>query len=118
MEKINAIFENLQYHTMIDFGVTHFDTADVYGPFVNEELVGKAMIGRREKVSIATKFGMEVDLKSGVRTGNTNSKSSYIKQAIEGSLRRLRTDYVDLYYQHRVDANTPIEECMEVDCTA
>ena len=101
-------------HQSIELGVTHFDTADVYGPFVNEELVGKAMIGRRDKVSIATKFGMEVIRDTGVRTGRTNSQSKYIKQAIEGSLKRLQTDYVDLYYQHRVDANTPIEESMGV----
>lgn len=93
----------------IDLGVTFFDTADIYGPFKNEELVGRAIRGRREGLIIATKFGIVRDPSSPQSRG-VNGKPDYIRRAIEGSLKRLGTDYVDLYYQHRVDPNTPIEE--------
>lgn len=88
-------------------GVTFFDTAEVYGPYTNEELVGEALASVRDKVVIATKFGFQFD--NGVQTGIT-SRPEHIRKAIEGSLRRLRTDYIDLYYQHRVDPTTPIED--------
>lgn len=91
----------------VDHGVTFFDTAEVYGPFGNEELVGEALTPVRDKVVIATKFGFQFE--GGKQTG-VNSQPAHIRAALEGSLRRLRTDYVDLYYQHRVDPNVPIEE--------
>lgn len=90
-----------------DFGVTLFDTAEIYGPYVNEELVGEALEPIRDKVVIATKFGFNIE--NGKETG-TNSRSEHIKQVIEGSLKRLKTDVIDLYYQHRVDPNVPIED--------
>src|SRR5580658_2704370 len=92
----------------LDLGVTLIDTAEVYGPFVNEELVGRAISDRRHQVVLATKFGMISH--SGARPGVLDSSPASIRTALEGSLRRLGTDYVDLYYQHRVDPNTPIEE--------
>lgn len=88
-------------------GITFFDTAEVYGPYTNEELVGEALASVRDKVVIATKFGFKFE--NGVQTGIT-SRPENIRRAIEGSLRRLKTDYIDLYYQHRVDPETPIEE--------
>ena len=89
-----------------DRGVTFFDTAEMYGPFTNEELVGEAFAQCRDKVVIATKFGIkQVDGKQ-----VQDSKPETIRKALEGSLKRLKTDYVDLYYQHRVDTQTPIEE--------
>jgi aryl-alcohol dehydrogenase-like predicted oxidoreductase len=91
----------------VDRGVTFFDTAEVYGPLHNEELVGEALQPMRDRVVIATKFGFDV---SGGRPGDVNSRPTHIRQAIEGSLRRLRTDYIDLYYQHRVDPDVPIED--------
>jgi aryl-alcohol dehydrogenase-like predicted oxidoreductase len=93
-----------------DLGVTHFDTAEAYGPFVNEELVGEALQPIRDKVVIATKFGFDIDLESGARTGGTNSRPEHIKLVANASLKRLRTDHIDLFYQHRVDPNVPIEE--------
>lgn len=93
----------------LDHGINFLDTADMYGPWTNEELVGKAVKGRRDQVIIATKFGNEID-EQGRRTGKINGKPEYIRQAVEGSLKRLGTDYIDLYYQHRVDPNTPIED--------
>ncbi|MCW2528294.1 MAG: aldo/keto reductase [Pseudonocardiales bacterium] len=96
-------------HRALDLGVTFLDTADVYGPFTNESLVGRAIAGRRDEVVIATKFGNEVD-GSGTRTGKVNGRPEYLRQAIEGSLQRLGIDVIDLYYQHRVDPNTPVEE--------
>ncbi|MGA8730531.1 MAG: aldo/keto reductase [Terracidiphilus sp.] len=93
-----------------DLGVTHFDTAEAYGPFVNEELVGEALQPIREKVTIATKFGFDIDLETGARRGGTNSRPEHIKQAANAALKRLRTDTVDLFYQHRVDPNVPIED--------
>ena len=92
----------------VDRGVTFFDTAEVYGPFNNEELVGEALAPVREKVVIATKFAFNFD-ENGAQTG-LNSKPEHIKQAVEGSLKRLRTGYIDLYYQHRVDPDVPIED--------
>jgi aryl-alcohol dehydrogenase-like predicted oxidoreductase len=86
-------------------GVTFFDTAEVYGPFTSEELVGEALAPIREKVVIASKFGFDMD-----KGGALNSQPAHIRKVIEGSLKRLRTDRIDLYYQHRVDPNVPIEE--------
>jgi aryl-alcohol dehydrogenase-like predicted oxidoreductase len=91
-----------------DRGVTFFDTAEVYGPFANEELVGEALAPHRERVVIATKFGFDVS-PSGERRG-LNSKPEHIRQVAEASLKRLRTDRIDLLYQHRVDPNVPIED--------
>jgi aryl-alcohol dehydrogenase-like predicted oxidoreductase len=85
-------------------GVTFFDTAEVYGPFTNEELVGEALAPFRDKVNIASKFGFDLE------AGGLNSRPAHIKKVIEGSLKRLRTDRIDLYYQHRVDPKVPIEE--------
>jgi aryl-alcohol dehydrogenase-like predicted oxidoreductase len=93
-----------------DLGVTHFDTAEVYGPFVNEELVGEALQPIRDKVVIATKFGHDIDLETGKRTGRTNSRPEHIRAVAEASLKRLRTEAIDLFYQHRVDPAVPIEE--------
>jgi aryl-alcohol dehydrogenase-like predicted oxidoreductase len=94
----------------LDLGVTHFDTAEAYGPFVNEELVGEALQPIRNEVTIATKFGFDIDLDTGTRRGGTNSRPAHIKQVAEASLKRLRTDSIDLFYQHRVDPAVPIEE--------
>ena len=93
-----------------DLGVTHFDTAEAYGPFANEELVGEGLQPIRDKVTIATKFGFDIDLKTGARTGGTNSKPEHIKGVADACLKRLRTDHIDLFYQHRVDHGVPIEE--------
>ncbi|QJX48867.1 aldo/keto reductase [Hymenobacter taeanensis] len=93
----------------LELGVTFFDTADMYGPYTNEELVGKAMQGRRDKIVLATKFGIQRDPSDPTKRG-INGRPEYVRQACEGSLRRLRTDYLDVYYQHRVDPDTPIEE--------
>jgi len=93
-----------------DLGVTHFDTAEAYGPFVNEELVGEALQPIRDKVTIATKFGFDIDLETGARRGGTNSRPEHIKQVADSALKRLRTDTIDLFYQHRVDPNVPIED--------
>ena len=91
-------------------GVTHFDTAEAYGPFVNEELVGEALAPIRDKVTIATKFGFDIDLETGARRGGTNSRPEHIKQVADATLKRLRTDTIDLFYQHRVDLDVPIED--------
>ena len=98
-------------HAAVDRGVTFFDTAEVYGPFTNEELVGEALAAVREKVVIATKFGFDLsgsDHKPGA--AGVNSRPEHIKQAVEGSLKRLKTNVIDLLYQHRVDPNVPIED--------
>src|SRR6266436_565544 len=96
-------------HRALELGITFFDTADIYGPHTNEELLGRAFKGRREQVVIATKFGILRDPnKPGFR--GFNGKPEYVKQSCEGSLRRLQIDCIDLYYQHRVDPDTPIEE--------
>src|SRR5882762_4426502 len=93
-----------------DRGVTLFDTAESYGPFANEELVGEALQPIRDKVVIATKFGFDIDLETGKRSGGTNSKPEHIKRAADACLKRLRTDHIDLFYQHRVDPEVPIED--------
>ena len=93
-----------------DQGVTHFDTAEAYGPFANEELVGEALQPIRDKVVIATKFGFDIDLETGRRSGGTNSRPEHIRLVAEASLKRLRTDAIDLFYQHRVDPDVPIED--------
>jgi aryl-alcohol dehydrogenase-like predicted oxidoreductase len=98
-------------HRALDMGVTFIDTAEVYGPYTNEELVGRALKGRRDKVVLATKFGMISHLGSG--PGHLDSSPANIRIAVAGSLRRLDTDYIDLYYQHRVDPSTPIEETVD-----
>jgi aryl-alcohol dehydrogenase-like predicted oxidoreductase len=92
-----------------DLGITLFDTAEAYGPFVNEALVGEALQPIREKVVIATKFGFDIDLETGERRGGTNSRPEHIRRVAEASLSRLRTDHIDLFYQHRVDPQVPIE---------
>jgi aryl-alcohol dehydrogenase-like predicted oxidoreductase len=96
--------------TAYDLGVTHFDTAEAYGPFANEELVGEALQPIRDKVTIATKFGFDIDPGTGKRSGGTNSRPAHIKQVADASLKRLRTDHIDLFYQHRVDPAVPIED--------
>lgn len=96
-------------HAALDDGVTFLDTADMYGPFLNEELVGKAIRGRRGQVVLATKFGIVRDPNNPALRG-VSGKADYVRQACEGSLRRLGVDHIDLYYQHRVDPATPIEE--------
>jgi aryl-alcohol dehydrogenase-like predicted oxidoreductase len=101
-ESIRAI------HRALDLGVTHIDTAESYGPFHSEEIVGQALQGRRDQVVVATKFGILSH--SGDGTGLFDSSPANIRTAVEGSLQRLRTDRIDLYYQHRVDQNTPIED--------
>jgi len=93
-----------------DSGVTLFDTAEAYGPFVNEELVGEALAPIRDKVMIATKFGFDIDLETGARRGGTNSRPEHIKSVADACLKRLRTDHIDLFYQHRVDQDVPIED--------
>ncbi len=95
-------------HRALDLGVTLLDTAEVYGPFTNEELVGQAIKDRRDQVVLATKFGMISH--EGDGPGHLDSSPANVRTALEGSLRRLATDHVDLYYQHRVDPHTPIED--------
>jgi len=92
----------------VDRGVTFFDTAEVYGTFKNEDLVGEALAPVRDKVVIATKFGFRYE--NGKQVDGVDSSPANIRRAVEGSLKRLRTDYIDLYYQHRVDPNTPMED--------
>src|SRR3989449_848336 len=92
--------------TAVERGVTFFDTAEIYGPYTNEELVGEALAPLRAQVVIATKFGIKIENGQQVQ----DSRPERIKQSIEGSLKRLRTDVIDLYYQHRVDPNVPIED--------
>ena len=94
----------------VDRGVTFFDTAEVYGPFTNEEIVGEALAPVRDKVVIATKFGFDLDLEAGTRRGGLNSRPEHIKAVADASLKRLRTDVIDLFYQHRVDPDVPIED--------
>ena len=99
-------------HRALELGVTLLDTAEIYGPFTNEELVGEAIKDRRDGVVLATKFGMISHAGDG--PGHLDSSPANIRTALEGSLRRLGTDHVDLYYQHRVDPHTPIEETVGV----
>ena len=96
-------------HAAVERGVTFFDTAEVYGPFTNEELVGEGLAPFRERVVIATKFGFKLDPKSG-RSIGVDSRPEHIKEVAEASLKRLRTDVIDLFYQHRVDPEVPIED--------
>ncbi|HMD02705.1 MAG TPA: aldo/keto reductase [Candidatus Baltobacteraceae bacterium] len=96
-------------HRALERGVTLLDTADVYGPYKNEELVGRALAGRRQGVFLCTKFGIVRDPSDPLRRG-INGNPDYVRRSIDASLARLGTDYVDLYYQHRVDKDTPIEE--------
>lgn len=97
-------------HDAHDRGVTFFDTAEAYGPFANEALLGEALQPIRDKVVIATKFGFDIDLETGARTGGTNSRPEHIKAVAEAALKRLKTDRIDLFYQHRVDLHVPIED--------
>jgi len=93
-----------------DRGVTFFDTAEAYGPFANEELVGEALAPIRDQVVIATKFGFDIDPKTGQRGGALNSRPEHIREVVEAMLKRLKTDGIDLLYQHRVDPAVPIED--------
>ena len=96
-------------HRALELGITFLDTADVYGPHTNEELVGRAIKGKRDQVVLATKFGIVRD-PSDPNVRGVNGKPDYVKKACEGSLKRLGVEHIDLYYQHRVDPDTPIEE--------
>ena len=98
-------------HRALELGITFFDTAEQYGPYENEKLLGRAFKGRRHEVVLATKFGFKIE--NGATTGVT-SELSHIRQAVEGSLRRLGTDYIDLLYQHRIDPAVPIEDVVGV----
>ena len=101
-------------HNAVERGITFFDTAEVYGPFINEELVGEALAPMRKQVVIATKFGFDLDPSKDPRgmkgLPGLNSRPEHIKEAVEGSLKRLKTDVIDLVYQHRVDPDVPIED--------
>jgi aryl-alcohol dehydrogenase-like predicted oxidoreductase len=94
----------------VDLGMDFFDTAEVYGPWTNEVMLGEAFAGLRDQVKIATKFGWDIDQDTGEHRGGVNSKPAQIRQAVEGSLKRLNTDYIDLFYQHRVDPEVPMED--------
>ena len=94
----------------LDLGVTFFDTAEAYGPFISEEILGEAFQGVRDQVVIGTKFGFDIDQKTGQRRPSLNSQPDHIKRVVDGMLRRLRTDHIDLLYQHRVDPKVPIED--------
>ncbi|MFS8056093.1 aldo/keto reductase [Rhizobium sp. BR 317] len=96
--------------TAVERGMDFFDTAEVYGPWTNEEMVGEALAPVRDKVKIATKFGWDIDQETGRHRGGVNSRPTQIRRSIEGSLKRLRTDHIDLYYQHRVDPDVPMED--------
>jgi aryl-alcohol dehydrogenase-like predicted oxidoreductase len=96
-------------HRALELGVTLFDTAEAYGPFTNEELLGRALEGRRDQVVLATKFGFRFE---GDQLSGTDSRPAHIRQVVEASLRRLRTDRIDLLYQHRVDPAVPIEDAV------
>ncbi|MET3601254.1 aldo/keto reductase [Martelella mangrovi] len=94
----------------VDHGMDFFDTAEVYGPWSNEEMVGEAFSGMRDKVKIATKFGWDIDQETGEHRGGVNSRPEQIRSVAEKSLKRLKTDYIDLFYQHRVDPDVPMED--------
>jgi aryl-alcohol dehydrogenase-like predicted oxidoreductase len=96
--------------TAVERGVDFFDTAEAYGPFTNEEMVGEALAPFREQVKIATKFGWDIDPDTGAHHGGVNSKPDHIRAAVDGGLRRLKTDYIDLIYQHRVDPEVSMED--------
>src|SRR5689334_11953633 len=100
-------------HRALELGVTLFDTAEMYGPYRNEELVGRALAGRRDEAVIATKFGM-ISHRGGEEARTLDSHPDNVRTAVEGSLKRLRTDHIDLLYQHRVDPKVPIEETVGV----
>ena len=93
-----------------DSGVTFFDTAEAYGPFTNEIIVGEALAPIRDRVVIATKFGFDIDLTTGERRGGVNSRPEHVKAVAEACLKRLGVDQIDLFYQHRVDPAVPIED--------
>src|SRR5947208_9967146 len=93
----------------VERGITFFDTAEIYGPFTNEDLVGEALAPFRDQVAIATKFGFKIDPATGKQVG-LDSRPAHIKEVAEASLKRLKTDVIDLFYQHRVDPNVPIED--------
>ena len=97
-------------HQAFDHGVTFFDTAEAYGPFESERVVGEGLKGIRDQVVLATKFGWDIDQQTGKRTGKLNSRPEHIKQVVDAMLQRLQTDRIDLLYQHRVDPNVPIED--------
>ena len=97
-------------HSAVDRGITFFDTAEVYGPFTNEELVGEALAPFKGKVVIATKFGFDLEPASGQRRGGLNSRPEHIRAVAEASLKRLQVDAIDMFYQHRVDPDVPIED--------
>lgn len=99
-------------HRSLELGGNFLDTADLYGPLKNEQLIAKAIAGNRDKYIIATKFGWEIDDNNKI-TWTINGKKEYVKKAVERSLKNLNTDYIDLYYMHRLDKNTPIEETVE-----
>ena len=94
----------------VELGVTFFDTAEIYGPYLNEELLGEALSSIRKKVVIATKFGFDIGESATSNSSGLNSRPEHIKKVVEASLKRLKTDYIDLLYQHRVDPNVPIED--------
>ena len=97
-------------HRALELGVTMLDTADIYGPQHNEQLVGKAIAGKRDQFTIATKFGFEIGDDGNWVMGSFNGRPAYVRKSVERSLKNLGTDYIDLYYLHRLDPNTPIEE--------
>jgi aryl-alcohol dehydrogenase-like predicted oxidoreductase len=97
-------------HAAVERGITFFDTAEVYGPFTNEELLGEALFPFHGKVIIATKFGHNLDTNTGTNLGGLNSRPEHVKQVAEGSLKRLKVEAIDLFYQHRVDPDVPIED--------
>jgi len=102
-------------HRALELGVTFFDTAEAYGPYRNEDLLARALEGKRDRAIIATKFGFTFDDKGAI--DGLNSRPEHIREAVEGSLRRLRTDHIDLLYQHRVDKNVPIEDVVATMAT-
>ncbi|MEV0074101.1 MULTISPECIES: aldo/keto reductase [unclassified Amycolatopsis] len=106
----NDIESEATIRRAVDLGVTLFDTADMYGPFTGEELVGRALAPYRDRVVVATKFGGVTLDETGKIVGGPNGRPDYVRQAVEGSLRRLGTDHIDLYYQHRVDPGVPVTE--------
>ena len=123
MTKLNDVYEYgktvekeaiATIHRSFELGGNFLDTADIYGPFLNEQLIAKAVKGNRDKYIIASKFGIVIDANGKTTmTGVYNGKKEYVKKSVERSLKNLNTDYIDLYYLHRLDPNTPIEETVE-----